>query len=167
MEIYMKSFLRILAWLPAIAVMALIFMFSSQDADTSNDTSSQFVEIITENLIPNYDKLTSAEKAELNDELQHIVRKTAHGLIFLVLAATVFFALACSSVKPPLAFFLSWLIASAYAVTDEIHQLYVPGRACMVTDMLIDSSGALVGALISLAVLLGIIRRRKRRSVLK
>ena len=30
----------------------------------------------------------------------------------------------------------------AYACTDELHQLFVPGRAGMVTDVLIDSTGA-------------------------
>lgn len=40
-----------------------------------------------------------------------------------------------------------WLKAAlavtvAYACTDELHQLFVPGRAGMVTDVLIDSTGA-------------------------
>ena len=31
-----------------------------------------------------------------------------------------------------------------YAATDEFHQLFVPGRAGMVTDVLIDSIGVTV-----------------------
>ena len=34
-----------------------------------------------------------------------------------------------------------------YATTDEIHQIFVPGRACTFVDMLIDLSGAIVGIL--------------------
>ena len=41
-----------------------------------------------------------------------------------------------------------WLIGTAYAVTDEIHQYFVPGRRCEVRDVVIDSCGVLVGALI-------------------
>ena len=41
-----------------------------------------------------------------------------------------------------------WLIGTAYAVTDEIHQYFVPGRSCEVRDVVIDSCGVLVGALI-------------------
>ena len=41
-----------------------------------------------------------------------------------------------------------WLIGTAYAVTDEIHQSFVPGRSCEVRDIVIDSCGVLVGALI-------------------
>ena len=41
-----------------------------------------------------------------------------------------------------------WLIGTAYAVTDEIHQSFVPGRSCEIRDIVIDSCGVLVGALI-------------------
>ena len=34
---------------------------------------------------------------------------------------------------------------SIYAVTDELHQYFVPGRSCQVKDVMIDSSGALTG----------------------
>jgi VanZ family protein len=32
-----------------------------------------------------------------------------------------------------------------YAVSDEVHQLFVPGRGAQVTDVLIDNAGAFVG----------------------
>lgn len=38
----------------------------------------------------------------------------------------------------------STLLCAMYAVTDEIHQLYVPGRACSPWDVLIDTAGAFV-----------------------
>ena len=43
--------------------------------------------------------------------------------------------------KPQLAF----LICVLYAISDEIHQLFVPGRAGQVRDVLIDSSGSFLG----------------------
>ena len=39
-------------------------------------------------------------------------------------------------------------IAVAYAITDEYHQTFVEGRVGAVTDVLIDSAGALVAALL-------------------
>jgi VanZ family protein len=39
----------------------------------------------------------------------------------------------------------SWLIAVLYAVTDEFHQSFTPGRTPAVTDMMIDSFGAAMG----------------------
>ena len=57
----------------------------------------------------------------------------------------------------------AWGISTAYAATDEFHQIFVPGRAGMVTDVMIDSSGALAGIL--LAALAGfIIIGRNRRT---
>ena len=55
---------------------------------------------------------------------------------------------------------IAWAFSIAYAASDEIHQLFVPGRACMPLDVLIDSSGALAGvAIFALAVQL-LIRHR-------
>jgi VanZ family protein len=38
------------------------------------------------------------------------------------------------------------LLAAFYALTDEFHQLFVPGRGAMLKDVGIDSLGALIGA---------------------
>ena len=58
-----------------------------------------------------------------------------------------------------------WAIASAYGVSDEVHQSFVPGRDSDVLDVLADTAGA-AGAAISLWAW-GIIARsrRERRSV--
>ena len=39
--------------------------------------------------------------------------------------------------------FLSALFAIIYAISDEFHQLFVPGRACSLSDILVDSAGIL------------------------
>lgn len=43
---------------------------------------------------------------------------------------------------PPL---LAWLLAFLYAVSDEFHQTFVPGRNGTVTDVFIDTLGAGLG----------------------
>lgn len=48
---------------------------------------------------------------------------------------------------------LAVVIASAYGVTDEFHQLFVPGRACDPVDWLVDTAGATLGALVAHAAL--------------
>ena len=37
-----------------------------------------------------------------------------------------------------------------YACSDEIHQYFVPGRACMFRDILLDTAGGTVGILITM-----------------
>ena len=45
----------------------------------------------------------------------------------------------------------SWNSIGVYAVSDEIHQYFVPGRACMLRDMLLDTCGSLAGIVAALA----------------
>lgn len=42
----------------------------------------------------------------------------------------------------------SWLLGTIYAITDEIHQYFVPGRACSTFDILIDSAGVACGMIL-------------------
>ena len=46
-----------------------------------------------------------------------------------------------------------------YAASDEFHQTFVPGRDGNIVDVLIDSSGALVGILLSSIVYFLIIKK--------
>lgn len=42
-------------------------------------------------------------------------------------------------------YLISILICIIYATSDEIHQIFVPGRACQIRDILIDSIGSITG----------------------
>ena len=53
-------------------------------------------------------------------------------------------------------------MAAAYAASDEFHQLFVEGRAGRVSDVLIDSAGALAGVGIC-TLCIWLHRRRKQR----
>lgn len=44
---------------------------------------------------------------------------------------------------------VAWGAATLYAATDEFHQLFVPGRAGLFTDVLIDATGAAIGLLLA------------------
>ncbi|MGV8147186.1 MAG: VanZ family protein [Alkaliphilus sp.] len=47
---------------------------------------------------------------------------------------------------------LTLLVCVLYAISDETHQIFVPGRSAQVSDILIDSVGAAVGILIYLGM---------------
>ena len=42
------------------------------------------------------------------------------------------------------------IVSSIYAISDEIHQLFVPGRFCSITDVLIDFLGIILAGIIYL-----------------
>lgn len=67
-----------------------------------------------------------------------IVRKLTH--------ITLFFLLAYFALKVVRGwrwdYMVAWVFASLYGLTDEWHQLYVPGRSGSLRDVIIDSTGA-------------------------
>ena len=58
-------------------------------------------------------------------------------------------------------FVFTMVIGIAYAISDEIHQIFVPMRGPVITDVLIDAVGVLLGALFVRAL---IKKHRRKRS---
>ena len=75
-------------------------------------------------------------------EYDHILRKIAHVLEYLILTFLLYRAFKGTFQLDALSlFFYPTLLAFFYAVSDEIHQLYVPFRGGAVSDVLIDGIG--------------------------
>ena len=129
-----------------IAIMVFIFIQSALPGHVSGAESSFFVSMLHE--------LTHVDF----DVLSLIVRKTAHFTEYLILGISLAVNVMDwrKSKEADLSTFAlwrtAWLIGTIYAVTDEIHQYFVPERACAVTDMLIDSAGVAVGVGIMLLI---------------
>lgn len=135
-----------------IAVMIGIFLFSCENSDDSSETSGNIVEIVIEVCYDNFDEAPPAEQQDIYDSVSHIIRKTAHFTAFAALGFCVSMFLGKRRVVSAKS--LGTLIfCFLYACSDELHQYFVPGRACMFTDVLIDTSGSLTGMLISLLIL--------------
>ena len=152
----------VLCWAAAALWMALIFSFSAQPASESSETSSPFVRAYLSLFHPEYGSLSPTEQFELEEEASFRVRKTAHFSIYTILGALLFSAAARNVSASGLKIPLSFLIGALYAVSDEIHQSFVPGRSCELRDMCIDSAGVLLGVLLC-AGIASLIRRRKQQ----
>ena len=82
-----------------------------------------------------------------------IVRKGAHFTEYMILggflvpAVKEWMAVDTTPVPVVRERITAWLAGTLYAVTDEIHQSFVPGRSCELRDMGIDSCGVLAGVL--------------------
>jgi VanZ family protein len=81
-----------------------------------------------------------------------VLRKLAHALEFAVLGLLLARALGRAGV--------AFALGALYAVSDEIHQSFVPGRAASLRDVLLDSAGVAAGVLCWLLVT----QRRQRRT---
>ena len=132
--------------------MTVIFMFSAKNADDSTEQSS-FVTNILMNIFSNvYRNSDLSDKMQIIESMSFAIRKTAHFSIYSVLGLLSFLSvyyLTKFSNKTP---FISLLICFIYACSDEMHQLFVPGRSGQLRDVFIDFSGALLMTLIILAV---------------
>jgi hypothetical protein len=136
-----------------LAVMALIFYFSGQNADESGETSGAVLKWIMEH---------TALKDNVPDFAETLLRKSAHFSIYFVLGISS--ALTVSEWKRKRHIFLwSWLIPVVYACTDEFHQYFVPGRSCELRDVCIDSTGALLGVALVRFILWCFKRRREKK----
>lgn len=78
--------------------------------------------------------------------IEFFIRKSAHLLEYMVLGLLVFRLLAVlSRTKTRVTIFLSLVFCALYAAVDEIHQHFTGGRTAMFADVLLDTSGAVLG----------------------
>lgn len=148
-----KSKARFLWILPAVW-MVVIFLFSHQPSDDSAQFSGEIlklIESVAEFLRIPTDRL----------DLHLLVRKTAHFAEFAVLGFLLFLAKYPGSGNTARTGVFAQSVGMGYAVTDEIHQIFVPGRSCQVKDMLIDSSGVLLAVLLCCAYIA--VQKRKNK----
>lgn len=151
--------------------MSAIFFFSSEDASASSEQSGQISDVVVdvgEQIHRPGDKppMIKEEKQNWKSQIDYVVRELAHFLEFLPLGLLGCALLLTVKAKAWLSAALSAAWGLLYAVSDEIHQLYVPGRSCSFQDIAIDFLGVACGVLMTLVVALvilpWIIRRRKR-----
>jgi len=81
------------------------------------------------------------------DAIHYYVRKAAHVTEYAMLGILAVRALRASVRNMPTQTLwgVAWLFATVYAATDEFHQIFVPGRTPKATDVMLDSTGALLG----------------------
>ena len=131
---------KLFKWGLVILLMFIIFYFSNQSSNASSTTSSGVVKNIFN--IFNLDGIFDV------DSFHTLIRKIAHFSIYLLLGFLVYNALFNKKISSINILLYSILIVCLYAVSDEIHQLFIVGRSCEIRDILIDTIGGSVGSLI-------------------
>ncbi len=152
--------IKYLSWLPAVIMMGIIFYFSSKPAAVSGESSLA----ISQRIVKIYEEATDtqieeAKRADALDQVDHIVRKTAHFVEYAVLAAAVALHFTLWKEGKGWRLGVPILITALYAATDELHQVFVPGRSGQLSDVILDSCGAVAGVLF-FALFLSIVGRR-------
>lgn len=131
---------RLTAWSLTILWMGVIFVFSAQ---------------------PHSGAMTETYLGDANVP----VRKVAHITEFLILfllfnwSYTLTLTKSFAKDKKDWHWKLAFISSLLYAVSDEWHQLYVPGRSAGLNDVLVDMGGVVLGAVAL------ILWRRMRRQI--
>ena len=137
---------KIILWILVIFWMGLIFWFSSfngidstrQSRGFLHDTLGKIIDVIKPSM-SEYDKEILIEK------LDTPVRKMAHASVFFILA--VFVCLLVKTYNVNRLYLISFIVCFLYAISDEVHQIFVSERSAQVLDVFIDSSGSLLALL--------------------
>ncbi|WP_026896056.1 VanZ family protein [Clostridiisalibacter paucivorans] len=136
-----------ISWTLVVVWMAIIFLLSSQVVEKSNDLSKGVTKIIVDTV----EKVNP--KANFNiRRFNHILRKNAHFFAYLILGILVINALNASGKCGYKSVALTLFICVLYAISDEVHQMFVPGRGPQIKDVFIDSAGTIVGILMYLII---------------
>lgn len=130
----------------SILWLSIIFSFSLQPAKESGETSMEFGKMLVKLIAPEFsDELDDMSDAHL-EQWDHVLRKCAHFTEYLVLGVLVLATLYQMQVQHRGLVAIGLCVVAA--AVDEGIQLFVPGRAGRISDILLDSLGAFTGILI-------------------
>lgn len=135
------SLKKAVRWIVVILWLGLIFYLSSQPAPESRELSKSVGKLIV--------ALKQMIAPDLTIEIHgfySLLRKSAHFFVFMVLGFLIMYALSFSkidSIKKRIGISLG--LSIVFAIMDETYQYFVPGRGAQVSDVLLDSVGAMVG----------------------
>lgn len=122
----------------SLALMGIIFWFSSQPATRS--------QVLSDGLLYNILRVLGLEDSAAMELYGKLIRKIAHFIEYaaLGLSSGLFFMEYFRETVLPRNRGAFWAagVCGLYALSDEIHQSFVPGRSMQLSDVLLDCFGA-------------------------
>ena len=118
--------LRIIFIILTIIWMIVVFRFSHEPATKSSNTSASVIKGIL-NIV--YGNSLSEEEIQIKiQELSPIIRKLAHFTLYTVGGIVIGIAVFTYNISLKKKILITQLIGSAYSITDELHQYFVPRK---------------------------------------
>ena len=130
----------------ALVWMCVIFAFSAQTKEESSTVSVGFsYHVINTTGLFLHLELDEEQIREIANVIERFVRKGAHMTEYAILAVLLYVWIGRWQIPRLRMACMAAAMAVLYACSDEFHQLFVAGRAGRVSDVLIDSAGAILG----------------------
>ena len=142
------------AWLLLTAAWAVL-IFNLSSAPYSSASSARFISIVL-------GWLSASILPQSLGLMNTLLRKSAHLSEYAVLAVFLYHALKPAGDPSWSRKSACWalLASGSYSLTDECHQLLVPGRHASLFDCVLDTTGALVGLFVLSAAIFAVRRRQ-------
>jgi len=144
--------LKKLAIVLCLLSMGFIFYNSSRSGSLSNSRSYGIVQSIRDVKYDVEGKIDSTKSKQgvlpissRDEKINIVIRKNAHAFEYCLLAVIVSNFLFLIGMRGKKALTTIMFICLLFAEGDEFHQLFVPGRTALVSDVLIDFVGSLIG----------------------
>ena len=147
---------KIITFILIVLWMILIFYLSNQVSTESSKLSGGLTHKILEVL-----HMLDGKTIEQQEVIETIIRKLAHFFLYTLGGILILVHINLYKITDKRKVIISWIIGTAYAITDELHQLFVPGRSGEIRDVFIDSLGVIIGIII-IRLILKMIKRGKR-----
>ena len=145
------NILRIILIMLLLCTFFIIFGFSSQNGEQSGGISRKISETILK-VSSNYNKLEEEEKEIVLYRTESIIRKIAHFSIYTVVGFLLMGLLSTYKLRDKWRMIITIVIGILYAISDEFHQSFSPGRSPKITDVYIDTLGIILGVLLVILI---------------
>ena len=131
-----KTIIRIILIILILLWMYIVFGFSGQNGEESSGISFKISMLLTRN------------NEEVSRTIEPYIRKIAHFSEYAVGGILIFLLiLTFEKISPKVRNISSIIITIIYAIFDEVHQLFVPGREGKIVDVYIDTLGIITGVI--------------------
>ena len=148
--------------------MSVIFSFSAKKAVESEGMSHSVGKEIGRLIVPQFTSWSEERQEQFAKMIDFPVRKCAHATEYAVLGVLMLgTAYSFAEDQGKKNRLLCWCAGTAYAATDEFHQLFVPGRSCQFRDVCIDSAGILTGIVLFSLIKHQIAKYNEKKKVAK
>lgn len=158
-------FFRLITLIMILLNMFFIFRLSAEQASVSRDTSRKVTEKVLEVTVSDFREKPEEVKKSMVKSLDGKIRSLAHFSEYTLLGFLVSLHLSLYKISKIKNAFLALSGCTVYAIIDEIHQTFVPGRSFQFIDILTDFSGILLGIGILASVIFLIKKATKKSAV--
>ncbi|MBE6574403.1 MAG: VanZ family protein [Ruminococcaceae bacterium] len=156
--------IKVIIWTLVIIWMSGIFYLSHQSSQASGKVSEAVAETVYKNVDLTPERFEYKKDSWLIAHYEQLMRKLAHLFLYVVLGGLLAMAISLYTKKKNRIFLFSGIIGIIYAVSDETHQYFIPGRSFLIKDILIDSVGVIIGSVLFILLLLVIYKLKKVRN---